>query len=77
VNWLAFTLAVLCALIALAYALPALAVSALLSIVSRSLVRRTGIRLPLSVLGFVRLPWTPVALWGSAALIFGWIAISG
>jgi hypothetical protein len=72
-NWLALVAAIVCALIALVYAVPSLALAALIRFVGR----RTGIRVPLGLLSFIRLPWGPVLLWGSAALIFGWIAISG
>lgn len=72
-NWLAVIAAVICALIALAYALPSLALAA----VMRIFTRRTGIRIPLGLVGFIRLPWAPVLLWGTASLIFIWIAIGG
>jgi hypothetical protein len=73
VNWFALIAAVICALIALAYAVPSLALAA----VMRVFTRRTGIRVPLGLVGFIRLPWAPVLLWGTASLIFIWIAFGG
>jgi hypothetical protein len=72
-NWFALIAAFACALIALAYAVPSLALAA----VMRVFTRRTGLRLPVGLIGFIRLPWAPVLLWGTAALIFTWIAFGG
>lgn len=72
-NWFALLAAFICALIALVYAVPSLALAA----VMRIFTRRTGVRVPLGLIGFMRLPWAPVLLWGSAALIFLWLAFRG
>ncbi len=72
-NWLAFAAAVVCAVVALVYALPMIAVALMMRFVRR----RTGIAPPLPMLAFLRVPWTPVLLWGAAALIFAFIAFGG
>jgi hypothetical protein len=48
-----------------------------LGVIMRFVRRRTGINPPLTMLAFIRLPWTPVLLWGGAALIFAYIALDG
>jgi hypothetical protein len=72
-NWLALLAAFICAIVALVYAVPMLA----LGVIMRFVRRRTGINPPLAMLAFIRLPWTPVLLWGGAALIFAYIALDG
>lgn len=72
-NWLALLAALICAVVALAYALPMLAIG----LAMRFVHRRTGISPPLPMLAFLRLPWTPVLLWGAAAILFAVIAFGG
>lgn len=72
-NWLALFAALVCAVVALVYAVPMLAVGVIL----RLLRRKTGIRPPLTMLAFLRLPWTPVLLWGGGALILAYMAFNG
>jgi hypothetical protein len=72
-NWLALFAAVVCAVVALVYALPMIAGGLMMRFVRR----RTKLAPPLPILAFLRVPWTPVLLWGAAALIFAFIAFGG
>lgn len=72
-NWLALLAAFICAIVAIAYALPML----LVAFVARFLRRRTGVPIPLAVMAVLRLRWTPVLLWAGAAILFAYVAFNG
>jgi len=73
VNLLAFIAAIVCAVVALFYALPMIAVAVL----TRFLGRRFGIRTPLFAVALLRLRWMPVLLWGGASLLLFILAFTG
>lgn len=72
-NILALVAAIVCAVVALFYALPMIAVA----IVVRFLGRRFGIRPPVFALAILRVRWVPVLLWGGASILLFIVAFTG
>jgi uncharacterized BrkB/YihY/UPF0761 family membrane protein len=73
VEILAFLAAVVCALVALVYALPMVVASAIIRFVRR----RWGLNPPpFLLLAAFRLRWTPVLVWGGLSLLFFWLAFT-
>ena len=72
-NVLALIAAIVCAIVALFYALPMIAVGLLV----RFLGRRFGIRPPIFALAMLRVRWVPVLVWAGASLLFFVVAFTG